>query len=318
MLSRRVIVGDERQEDFDRLAAGWRAEYEPEGQAGESLLERVILNDWLLRRAEGQYLDAESVLAEVDPLERTDEQQHKTQLYLRYRTTAERSFYRAFYALRGLRKDKVKEELDVEKFRDEMKRALQQEAAIVMAERELKNAERKALAAQKAEELAAAQREQAIKSKRAQRPPNGRCAGRKRKKNGGAPVVIEQWIEVEVEGERAVTKLYPPNEELKKKAEAMEDEPELVYRRIHFPQGVPPEYAWVAAPADTERRERGGMGVQRMTMETWLKVIAREAASGTGHVGPTGVGNLPRPMERGGCECDVCTRNRELLEGKAA
>jgi hypothetical protein len=50
--SRKLLIGDERQEDFDRLAAGWRAEYEPEGQAGESLIERVILGDWFLRRAE--------------------------------------------------------------------------------------------------------------------------------------------------------------------------------------------------------------------------------------------------------------------------
>ena len=115
--SRKVIVGEERQEDFDRLAAGWRAEYEPEGQAAESLMERVILNDWFLRRAEGQYMDAEAALEEVHPLERTAEQHEQVQLYLRYRTTAERSFYRAFYALRGLRKDKIKEELDLEKMR---------------------------------------------------------------------------------------------------------------------------------------------------------------------------------------------------------
>lgn len=141
---------------------------------------------------------------------------------------------------------------------------------------------------------------------------------KKRKKHGGKPVVIEQWIEVEVENGRAVTKLYPSNEELKKKAEAMEDKPDLVYRRMNFPQGVPPEYAWVAPPDDVERRELGGMGVQRMTLETWLHVIEREAARGTGHIGPTGVGNLPRPMERGGCDCRVCKQNRELLERRAA
>jgi hypothetical protein len=54
-----------------------------------------------------------------------------------------------------------------------------------------------------------------------------------------------------------------------------------------------------------------------MTVDTWLEVIEREAARGMGHVGPTGVGNLPRPKERGGCDCEVCTRNREVLERRA-
>ncbi len=37
-----------------------------------------------------------------------------------------------------------------------------------------------------------------------------------------------------------------------------------------------------------------------MTFATWKEVIAREAERGDGHAGPTGVGNLPRPKERGG------------------
>jgi hypothetical protein len=172
MRSRKLIVGDERQEDFDQLAAGWRAEYEPEGQAAESLIERVILNDWLLRRAEGCHLDAEWELAQVEASEASAEEiekgHQKVQLYLRYRTTAERSFYRAFYALRGLRKDKVREELDIEKFRKEIKRAVRQEAEIVSAE-----AER-----EKAEQAASVEREKA-----------------KPKKKRGKLVTIEQWME---------------------------------------------------------------------------------------------------------------------------
>ncbi len=36
--SRRLFVGDERQEDFDELEAAWRKEYEGEGRMKESLL----------------------------------------------------------------------------------------------------------------------------------------------------------------------------------------------------------------------------------------------------------------------------------------
>ena len=182
MRSKRVIAGDERQKDFDRLAAGWRAEYEPEGQAAESLMERVILNDWLLQRAERNYLEAAWKLAEAlaEDGEQLEARHAKVQLYLRYRTTAERSFYRAYYALRGLRKDKVREELDVERFRGEIKRAVQQEATIAVAERERKKAETEVLAVQQAEAVAVAQREKALQQKR--------------KKHGGAPVVIDQWV----------------------------------------------------------------------------------------------------------------------------
>ncbi len=93
----------------------------------------------------------------------------------------------------------------------------------------------------------------------------------------------------------------------------MEQAPELVYRRLNFPHGIPAEYRWTANP-DAQQVELGGMGTQRMTVDTWLEVIEREAANGTGHVGPTGVGNLPRPKERGECDCAVCARNREVLE----
>jgi hypothetical protein len=128
--------------------------------------------------------------------------------------------------------------------------------------------------------------------------------------------VLDQWIEVEIQEGKTVTKLYPSNEGLIKEGQRMDPPPELVYRRLHFPNGIPEEYRWVAA-SHAERFARGGMGTQRMTVDTWLDVIEREAASGTGHVGPTGVGNLPRPKERGGCDCDVCTKNREAMEGGA-
>ena len=89
--------------------------------------------------------------------------------------------------------------------------------------------------------------------------------------------------------------------------------PEMVFRRLHFVNGVPPEYHWTTR--NPVARERGGMGTQRMTVGTWLDVIEQEKASGTGHIGPCG-GNLPRPEERGGCECEVCTHNRAVLEAR--
>jgi hypothetical protein len=72
-------------------------------------------------------MDLEAELAETPMLERTAEQEAKLQLYLRYKTTAERSFYRAFYAVRGLRKDKLKEELDLTRVREIVRKEARRE-----------------------------------------------------------------------------------------------------------------------------------------------------------------------------------------------
>jgi len=121
-------------------------------------------------------------------------------------------------------------------------------------------------------------------------------------------VILNQWIEIEVEDGQTITTLYPSNEQLIKEGKAMLPPPDLVYRRLNFSTCVPPEYRW--ATRNPEAWERGGTGIQRMTVDTWLKVIEQEKALGTGHVGPTGAGTLPRPAEHGECECEVCRRNQ--------
>jgi len=108
-----------------------------------------------------------------------------------------------------------------------------------------------------------------------------------------------------------VTELTPGNAEIAERASKMEPPPELVYRRLNFPERVPPEYDWT--DPDENMRRYGGGGVQRMTYDRWVAVKEREEARGNGHVGPTGGGNLPRPKEHGGCECAVCQANAWML-----
>jgi hypothetical protein len=298
MRSKKIIIGEEKQEDFDRLAAGWRAEYEPDGQAAESLLKRVILADWFLERAESAYMEMEAELGDVPLLTRTAEQQRQLELYLRYKTSAERSFYRAFQALRGLRKDRNREELQIVNVKKVIEKCAVEAVDRASGQRENRETE---LRAKAGEEKAPGSRAKQV------------FGGPKQPKKMRKPSVLEQWVEVEVQDGVTVTKLYPSNEGLIEAGRALDAPPDWVYRRLHFPRGVPEEYRW-AAGAHAERRERGGMGTQRMTVDTWLDLTEREAASGSGHVGPTGVGNLPRPKERGGCDCEVCTHNREVLE----
>lgn len=139
----------------------------------------------------------------------------------------------------------------------------------------------------------------------------------RRKAPGKEPAlqVLDQWVEVEITPEgKAVTTLYPANELLLESAAKLNPNRDLVYRRFHFVHGVPGEYAWTTN--DEGIRANGGMGIQRMTAATWLEQIEREKDQGAGHLLPCG-GNVPRPEERGGCECEVCEENREIFDSKA-
>ncbi len=110
-----VLVGDERQEDFDRLRQNWFDTYKPEGQGTESLLEECIYNDWVLRRVQRQYHAVEQRLAECNPMDWTPEMEHKLQLMLRYKTAAERSFHRSLQAIERFRREAVYELLATDK-----------------------------------------------------------------------------------------------------------------------------------------------------------------------------------------------------------
>ncbi len=282
-----MIVGDERQEDYDGLEAGWRAEFEPDCQSAESLLRRVILNDWQLQRAERRQMDAEEDLAQTDPLEWTEQQHQKAQLFLRYKTTAERSFYRAYNALKALRKDRMLVEKQLETMRTEMGGLKE----------EMKNLSKAT--------------EQKFPKSRAREIFQGQNSPKKMRK---IPI-LDQWVEIRIRDGQTVTELYPSNRLLIERGKRMAAPPELVYRRLNFPQGVPKEYHWVTL--DPLKRKYGGLAIQRMTTDTWLDTIDREKEDASGHIGKTGLPNVPRPKERGVCNCEVCTRNRDALEKSA-
>ncbi len=96
--SKALILADERQADFDRVAEGWRKEFEPTGYQEERLVEILVRNDWFFQRADRLWQEAQA----------SGDDQHTLELMQRYRTTAERSFFRALAAVRGLSKDLVR------------------------------------------------------------------------------------------------------------------------------------------------------------------------------------------------------------------
>ena len=90
----------------------------------------------------------------------------------------------------------------------------------------------------------------------------------------------------------------------------MDPPPELVYRRLNFPNAIPDEYDWTTN--DARLKQYGGIGIQRMSVDSWLNLIDQETLRQDGHIGPT-PDPLPRPIERGGCDCPACEQNRQLL-----
>ena len=295
--SNKLILPDEDEQEWKDLKQGWLDTYEPQTHGGLTLVCEVAMAQWLLLRARRRYNEAEQrVYAEQrDPLEWSEAQQKTIERFTRYRTTQERAFNRALSNVEGLRRSRS---LEAARLRMAEHRAEQLECKRRQADEKARVREQKT-----AEKMAAPS------ETRAERTFQGQSAKKKQRKIA----VLEQWAQVTVEDGKTVTKLFPSNEKLIEEGKTMDPPPELVYRRFEFVGGVPPEYHW-AAKSHPERFERGGAGVQRMTVDTWLDVIDREATAGTGHIGPTGVGNLPRPKERGGCDCEVCAHNREVME----
>ena len=292
-----LILPGETQEEYDEVVRGWNDYWQPADYQEEKLVATVIQNDWLHRRAQRWQLETEaSVMGEngLDPLAWTAEQRHTLELVQRYKTTAERAFYRAWSALRSLGKDIMREDKDRSAMRVENERLKIWKAAHEA----------------KAERSEPREKSETV-SNPVQKPFQGQKSPKKRKK----VTILDQWVEVEVSpAGKTVTTLYPSNEILLRDGEKKWPAPELVYRRLHFVHGVPHEYAW--ATSEEQIREAGGMGIQRMTVESWLEQIEKEKALGTGHLLPCG--NLPRPEERGGCDCPTCSKNRAILEARAA
>ncbi len=286
LAKRYLILADETREQYEETRKGWLENYEPADYHEARLVDQLILNDWLLKRANRRLLDVEAALTgEEETCQAagwTAEQEHKIELMLRYKTTQERAFYRSLNAVEGLRKDLLREKNASTKLADQLRK------------------ENEDLRKEMATMVPAAP---AAKAK---------ASGQKTSKKAKQVAVIEQWVEIGVEASgQTVTALHPSNEMLMQQAEKKDPAPEMVYRRMHFTGCVPHEYWW--ATSNESIRAAGGIGIQRMTFETWRQQIEKEKQLGTEHLLPCG-GNLPRPEERGGCECKVCTTNREILE----
>ena len=313
IFSKRTILEDESQAEYDRLVDGWYEQWEPADFQEYKLVNTLIRNDWWHQRAERRLLEAEAHIADksgVNPQDWTAEEQHLLEKMQRYKTTTERAFYRAWSALQGLRKDVMRE--------NDKTRKVEAENGFLKSENEALRAKVKPEKPQPQP-----QPEEAEPLSKAELLFQGQRSKKKRKKI----VYLDQWVEVEVSPSgKTVTTAYPSNEILIADGQKKWPPPEFVYRRFNFVDGVPEEYAW--ATDDETTRELGGMGMQRMTVDTWLDLIEEEKELGTGHMLPTLT--LPRPEEvhinlrladkpraHIGCDCKVCTHSKKVLEEAA-
>ena len=108
--SRQRFIEGETEEQFQVVRQHWIEQFGPEGYQEERLVEILVWNDWFLQRAERNLQETEAAAFGADGW--TAELLHQVQLMQRYKTTAERSFYRAWSALRGLEKDIHRERIE--------------------------------------------------------------------------------------------------------------------------------------------------------------------------------------------------------------
>src|SRR2546423_13516057 len=102
--SSKIIIKGESEADFNELLADWLREYAPESSAERSFIEQAVQAQWNLKRNTNRYNDLEKSLEDKSVLEWTEEDHKQIERFTRYRTTAERSFTRAFNNLEQVRK----------------------------------------------------------------------------------------------------------------------------------------------------------------------------------------------------------------------
>jgi hypothetical protein len=206
--SKKLILPDERQEDFDRLLRTWLDDYQPENETFLRLVVYAAEQEWYLRRNTLRYNQIEQKLSQ-DPLEWSEEDHKKLERFTRYRTTAERGFHRARNAVEQTRKNRLLEE----QRRIKLDLVLRQEKE--QEDKKVKNNLDPDIF--KAPEKADLAEVQSIDI----------CLGGDGK---------------------TVTSFYPSNEELLEQSKTADPPIRRILRIVYFPDfidGLPPEYEWL-------------------------------------------------------------------------
>src|SRR5438105_3626534 len=229
--SKQPVIQGESQEEFDELLEDWMQDYRPKGKSARMLVQEAAEAQWVLNRNRNRYNDLEEALQEKSALEWTEEEHKEMERCLRYRTTAERRLTRALNTLEQV------------------------------AKRRRRQTEEREQAAEEEEEKREEAEEQVAEVTNVV----------KREITDieiGAIHVLDQWVDVERQNGRTVTKLDPSNEQLLEDRKIMKPPPEQVRRRFDFRNGIPDEYSW--SVQTEEQRTMRQWAVQQITVDTWL------------------------------------------------
>ncbi len=298
--SKEKILPGERREDYDAVWQQWLEVYAPETEGDLAQLEQVVDCAWRLQRTEEAYTDVERALRSesTNAAEWRPELLQRLQLMQRYRTTAENSFHKAVRMLEFLKGQRDAERRE----RDRKAAAKAAELALVDAQDPARAELRRKMDA----EFAAWQAEQNKPT-----PAQALFRGQHAAKPQLTGPMLQQWAEITVELGQTVTELWPSNAELIAEGQRMLPPPQFVERHLNLPDGIPAEYEWLGVQ-DAAVRARGGCGVQRMTADSWLMLIAQEGE----HLLPAPAGEPA--AEEGQCGCARCAARLEIWQEQLA
>ena len=117
--SEQIIINGEDPAEFEFVMNSWFAAYDPQDFIAQNLVEELAKAQWMLKRNE-KWLHQIQVRLPVDAWTWTDEHHKLLANATRYKTTAERSFYRAFNNVEAHYKRQADKAAQAEKARAEM------------------------------------------------------------------------------------------------------------------------------------------------------------------------------------------------------
>ena len=120
--SEKTVLPHEDRAEYEFTAQTWLNAYNPQDPIAQNLVEETIKAHWFFKRNQ-TYLDQIASRLPMDAWLWTDEHQRLYTNFTRYKTTAERSFYRAFNALEAHCKRQADRAAQAEKARALMAKA---------------------------------------------------------------------------------------------------------------------------------------------------------------------------------------------------
>ncbi len=249
--SKQLLLPNEDAAEWEALRGAWMADYEPDSDTFQGLVERAAEADWMLRRATNRYNEAEQFLYDEkqSPLFWSAEQHRLLELFARYRTTAERSFHRARQAAEQVRKTRFAEELRLEVVDARREREAERTRAPIAEQKSVDESEPAVPKEQRG-------REEAV------------CA-----------IVQDCEVYLDAEG-KTVTDRWPPDEDVRLSA-ASRKPPVYVRRPIYFRSEIPAEYEWLRGY--TKREGPGTRFSLLMSFAEWEERARQEEENG-GHL----------------------------------